>query len=23
IVVDEIRDTLEKAVIGCCDEADM
>lgn len=23
IVVDEIRDTLEKAVIDCCDEADM
>ena len=23
IVVDEIRDTLEKAVIACCDEADM
>ncbi|EPM9298113.1 DUF1441 family protein, partial [Escherichia coli] len=22
-VVDEIRDTLEKAVIACCDEADM
>ncbi|EEW7998132.1 terminase, partial [Escherichia coli] len=22
-VVDEIRDTLEKAVIDCCDEADM
>ncbi|EEV1895926.1 terminase, partial [Escherichia coli] len=21
--VDEIRDTLEKAVIDCCDEADM